>query len=258
MKLKCFCGLLADFTVDEERQPSSYDLTTAEIGRRAAYSTQQVRDLERLGVIPAAERSSNGYRRYTGRHVAALLAYRSLAAAIGPVRAREILPTLLTGSLEDAASTIDELHAAIARDRAAVLHARRGLESIQAESGDVFDVRHDAMTITELARALDVRPSTLRHWESEGLVRPERVTSLQVRRYEWRAIVDARIVAALRAGGHGIPALAGVLDHLRDHANVDEAQALLSGRLHALSVRSVALLEAAGHLHELIRSRGDS
>ena len=32
------------------------------------------------------------------------------------------------------------------------------------------------MTITELAAALGVRASTLRFWEQEGLVSPDRVT----------------------------------------------------------------------------------
>jgi len=63
------------------------------IAAQVGYSTQQVRDLERLGVIPSAQRSSNGYRRYRHRHLVALRAYRALAAAIGSVPARRLMPT---------------------------------------------------------------------------------------------------------------------------------------------------------------------
>lgn len=233
-------------------------LTTAQLGARAGYSTQQVRDLERLGVLPPAERGENGYRRYQEVHVSALLAYRSLVRAVGPIRARAIMPTLLEGSLRTAAAAIDDMHAAIASDRAATLTARRGLDLIRDEAGDVFDAQTDSMSITELGRALGVRSSTLRHWESEGLVRPDRITPQLARHYGWRAIIDARIVAILRAGGHPIPKIAAALSELPESADVAEAQALLDAHLDALGGRSLSLLEAAGHLHALLTARTET
>jgi len=167
------------------------------------------------------------------------------------------MPLLLDGTLGDAASVIDNIHAEIARERAVVVRARLDLALIASETTDSFDARRDSMTITELAHALDVPTSTLRHWESEGLVRPERVGAARVRHFGWRAIIDARIIAALRAGGHRVPTIADVLDRVRDLAGVDGADDLLSARLHALAARSLALLETAGHLHALIQARPD-
>jgi DNA-binding transcriptional MerR regulator len=66
-------------------------LRTVDVARASGYSVQQVRDLERLGVIPPAARSGNGYRSYTPIHVHALRAYRGLAEAVGPVEARRML-----------------------------------------------------------------------------------------------------------------------------------------------------------------------
>lgn len=100
------------------------------------------------------------------------------------------------------------------------------------------------MSITELGRALGVRSSTLRHWESEGLIHPDRITPHRARQYGWRAI----IVAILRAGGHPIPKIAAALSELRDFADVTEVQALLD----TLDARSLALLEASGYLHALL------
>lgn len=228
-------------------------MTTAEVGRQVGYSTQQVRDLERLGVIPAAERTLSGYREYRPEHVEALRAYRGFAVAAGPVRARKLMPLLLASSVPDAAMLVDDLHAELASERSAVMRARTGLDLIRAEAGDVFDGTRDSMTISELAGALGVRPSTLRHWEAEGLVRPERVGPTRSRRYFWRAIIDARIIAALRAGGHRIPTIAAVLDRVRDFSDPGEADTLLAGRLQRLADRSVALLEASASVHHLIR-----
>ncbi|MEU4014350.1 MerR family transcriptional regulator [Microbacterium sp. NPDC028030] len=226
------------------------EFTTATLGAVAGYSTQQVRDLERLGVLPPAERASNGYRRYGPRHESALLAYRAMATAIGPVPARRLMPELVVASVDRAAERIDVLHAEIAAERSRVTEALRGLDVALDEADDAFD-EGDAMTIGELAQALGVRPSALRHWEREGVVHPLRSVS-SVRSYGSAAITEARIVAALRAGGYTIPAVSRILVEVRAHAHTGEVQRILAERLAALTRRSVALLAAAGHLHALL------
>lgn len=226
-------------------------LNTAGLGRIVGYSTQQVRDLERLGVIPRAERGSNGYRRFDHRHVVALRAYRALAAVVGPVTARGLMPALVAGSVEEAAEAIDELHAVIARDRSQVREALRALDAVLADVSDIFEER-DIMTIGELARAIDVRASTLRHWEAERLVRPDRTTASSARRYGAAATAEARIVAALRLGGYRIPPIRETLEQLRAHVLTTDARLLLNDRLADLTRRSVLLLAGAAHLHELL------
>lgn len=232
-------------------------LTTVAVARSVGYSTQQVRDLERLGVLPAAERGANGYRRYQERHVIALRAYRALAAAIGPVPARQLMPTLIHGTLEAAAEEIDDLHAQLARSRHEIREARRGLDAVLADTTHVFD-DSDSMTISELAEALGVRSSALRHWEHEGLVNPDRISRSQTRRYSARAITEARIVAALRAGGYRIPRISSVLAQLREQGLTTEARSLLDERLSDLAHRSLALLEGSGRLHTLLREQRQS
>ena len=58
------------------------------------------------------------------------------------------------------------------------------------------------MSITELSAALGVRSSTLRFWEHQGQITPDREQALAARRYTPDAVRDARIVAALGAGGY--------------------------------------------------------
>ena len=232
------------------------DLSTADVGRLAGYSTQQVRDLERLGVLPPAPRAANGYRRYDARHVIAARAYRALAAAIGPVVARTALPALAAGSVDDAAARIDELHADLALERRRVHEALRGLDAVLAEAGEEFD-DGDAMTIGELAQALGVRASALRHWEREELVRTTRSEGSGTRIYGALAVTEARIAAALRAGGYGIPAIRSILQEVRAHGDPGDAQRILQQRLADLTRRSLALLAASGLLHDLLASMPD-
>ena len=235
------------------QNPQEQVMTTAALGRLVGYSTQQVRDLERLGVLPAAERGANGYRRYRMPHALALRAYRALATALGPVPARRLMPALIGGSVEQAAERIDTLHADLALERSRVRAALRGLEDAVAEADDPF-VEDDAMAIGELAQALGVRSSALRHWEREGLVRPLRRAG-SVRSYDSAAITEARIAAALRSGGYGIPAVSRILDEVRAHGDTEQVQRMLAERLADLTHRSVALLAAAGHLHALLTER---
>jgi DNA-binding transcriptional MerR regulator len=234
--------------------PQEQTFTTAEVGRIAGYSTQQIRDLERLGAIPVAERAANGYRRYRPTHVAAAHAYRSLAAAIGPVPARRLMPRLLTGSLDDAAERIDGLHAALDAERARVRSARRGLDAVLAEPVTAFDER-DVMTVGELAQALGVRSSALRHWEDADLIRPARHQHTGARQYGDRSIAEARIVASLREGAYPIPRIRQVLGQVREHGLTAHAGELLDERLIALTMRSLSLLAAASDLHALLLAR---
>jgi DNA-binding transcriptional MerR regulator len=225
-------------------------MRTTDVARESGYSAQQVRDLERLGVIPPAVRSENGYRSYTPLHVCALRAYRGLAGAVGAVEARRLLAELRTATVTEAASAVDEVHARLARERAEVLRAQRALQGIGAEEEDGRD--DDFMTITQLSDALGVRSSTLRFWEEEGLVRPERVTTLRARRYGPAAIRAARVVVALRAGGYGIPAVREVMSALDGLDGLEDARRILRGRLDRIAARSVALLRAGADLAAVV------
>ncbi|MEU4386685.1 MerR family transcriptional regulator [Promicromonospora sp. NPDC023805] len=264
-------------------------LRTADVARESGYSVQQVRDLERLGVIPPASRAGNGYRAYTATHVRALRAYRGLASAAGPVDARRLLTTTFAAArgdaagpgtrLADAAAAIGAVHVRLARERDEALRAREALRAIRAEAAAAVASDADAtaaapgragdtMTITELAAALGVRTSTLRFWEQEGLAVPDRVTTLRARQYGTGAIQEARIVAALRSSGYGIPAVRDVVATLCQvdgaaEGQVDgaaegqadgaaegavRAEQILDRRLDQIAARTVALLRAGADL----------
>ncbi|MEV8314956.1 MerR family transcriptional regulator [Streptomyces sp. NPDC059900] len=234
-------------------------LRTVDVAKESGYSVQQVRDLERLGVLPPAARSGNGYRSYTSAHVQALGAYRGLAGAVGPVAARQMLAELRTQSLAAAASAISAVHVGLARERDEALRAQQALRAIREETDTSgFEPESDAMTITQLAAALDVRPSTLRFWEQEGLVAPERVTSLRARRYGLPAIRAARIVAALRSTGYGIPAVRDIMASLDRLDGLEETQLVLQQRLDQIALRTVALLRAGTDLATVIMSVRES
>ncbi|MEV5649941.1 MerR family transcriptional regulator [Nocardia sp. NPDC052254] len=232
-------------------------MTTAAAAAASGYSAQQVRDLEALGVIPAAVRASNGYRRFRADHVHALRAYRDLARAVGPVDARRVMRAARLLPRADAAALICGLHIRLDGEREQAHAARRALESIRAEAAtDAQPVDGDSMTITELSQALGIRASTLRYWETVGLVAPERITTRAgtARRYCLTAIREARITAALRAGGYRIPDVRTTITAVRDLGEVSHSIDALDNRLEVIARRTLALLRAGTLLAEIIDS----
>lgn len=254
---------------DGTSAPPPRPLTTGALAAAAGYCVQQVRDLERLAVIPPAVRQPNGYRRFGPGHITALRAYRALAIALGPVQARATLRDVQRLPQDEAIAMVVDHHVALARARADALAALDALGRIvdedrhdtpaAAAADDAADADADAdgMSVSELAAALGVRTSTLRFWEQQGLLTPERTGPLQSRWYPLAAIRDARIVAALRAGGHRIPAVQAVVRSLREVGDPHHARAALQARLQALSGRSEALLRAGADIVDLITAGRD-
>ncbi|WP_322921020.1 MerR family transcriptional regulator [Nocardioides renjunii] len=232
-------------------------MTTAAVAAAAGCSAQQVRDLEALGVIAVAARSPNGYRRFSADHVRDLRAYRDLARAVGPVEARRAMREIRLQPRHRASALVCGLHTRLEAEREQALSARRALALIDDEATtDAEPVEDDSMTITELSQALGVRASTLRFWEQAGLVAPERVTTRTgtARRYTVTAIREARVTAALRAGGYRIPDVQRAITAIRDLADTSDSVAALDARLDGIARRMLVLLHAGSVLADIIDS----
>jgi DNA-binding transcriptional MerR regulator len=232
-------------------------MTTAAVAAASGYSVQQVRNLEALGVLPAAPRSRSGYRKFSSAHVRALRAYRELAHAVGPVEARRVMRRLPRQTPEEGAALLGGLHVRLNDEREHALAARRALEAIRAEAAtDAEPVATDSMTITELSQALGVKASTLRFWEKAGLVAPDRVATPAgtARRYPLTAIREARITAALRAGGYRIPDVRQAVTAVRALSDVSHSLAALDLRLQEIAEGTLALLRAGSLLADIIES----
>ncbi|MCM2415836.1 MerR family transcriptional regulator [Streptomyces sp. RKAG290] len=178
-------------------------MRTVDVARHAGCSVQQVRNLERDGVLPPVARTPAGYRIYGEVHLRSALAYGALAVGTGPVEAKRIVRAAHRRPASAVLALFDAAHARLDRERTDLRLAGEAAEAISAEP--VEDVRpSDSMSVLELAVALGVRASTLRHWDAEGLVVPDRVPPRGRRRYSPAQARDARIVHQLRGAGYRI------------------------------------------------------
>ncbi|QKW40850.1 MerR family transcriptional regulator [Actinomadura sp. NAK00032] len=228
-------------------------MRTVDVARRAGYSVQQVRNLERDGVLPPATRTATGYRVYGEVHVRSALAYRALAAGAGPVEAKRIVRAVHQGPASEALAMLDAVHARLHTERGEVRLAREAARTITSEP--LGDVRaSDSMSISELAAALGVRPSTLRHWDREDLVVPDRAPAGATRRYTPAQVRDARIVHQLRQAGYRITPLRALMPELRSARRLEDVAAALDARDAGIEARSRALLDGAAALGTLLPS----
>jgi len=228
-------------------------LRTIDVARRLGCSVQQVRNLEHDGVLPPTTRTPSGYRTWTEAHVQAAATYVSLAAGVGPVEAKSILRVAGNGTQDDVLALVDAAHARLHAERRDVQLAREAAVAISAEPFD--DLRRtDAMTISELATALGVPTSTLRYWDRQGLVTPERAACSTARSYTPADVRDARVVHRLRLAGYRIPTLRDAMPAFRQVRRASDITDALRARDANISLRSRALLQAAAGLLALMSS----
>ena len=238
------------------RSRKSAVLRTIDVARRSGYSVQQVRNLERDGVLPPVPRTDTGYRTYDASHLGSALAYRALASGTGPVGAKRIMRAVHAGPVAEALALLDAAHARLHTERRELALAEKAAASISGELID--DVRpSDAMGISELATALGVRPSTLRHWEAEGLVVPPRSSPRGPRRYLPDDVRDARIVHQLRLSGYRVATLRALMPELRRSRRWEEVATALAARVASIDTRSRALIDSAVALSTLLSPVGN-
>ncbi|WP_037314441.1 MerR family DNA-binding transcriptional regulator [Amycolatopsis orientalis] len=229
---------------------NSAGMRTAEVARRSGYSVQQVRNLERDGVLPAAARTPSGYRIHGEVHLRSALAYRALAAGVGPVEAKRIVRAAHREPAARLLALLDAAHAGLHAERADLREAREAVRVISAEP--IGDVRgSDSMSVSELATALGLRPSTLRHWDAEGLVVPDR-DPRGTRRYTPAQVRDARIVHQLRLAGYRVAPLRALMPELQRSRRLEDVATALAARDAAIAARSRALFDGTAALSGLV------
>jgi DNA-binding transcriptional MerR regulator len=229
---------------------SDGQLRPVDLARAHGLSTQAVRNYEAAGILPAAERTSHGYRTYTPRHARALRAFLALVPGHGHRTATSIMRAVNRDTTEDALRLIDESHAQLIDDR-------RTLRAVEIAVGDLEPVPRDRGTtfIGPLSARLGIRPATLRKWERAGLVRPHRDASTGYRVYRAADVRDARLAHQLRRGGYPLEQIAPLIAQVRSAGGVAPLESMLRDWRARLSARGRAMLSAAAALDAYLDSR---
>jgi DNA-binding transcriptional MerR regulator len=218
-------------------------LRPVDLARGHGLSTQAIRNYEAAGILPAAERTSHGYRTYTPLHAHALRAFLALVPGHGHRTAAAIMQAINRDATEDALRLIDESHAQLLDDRSTL----RSVEAALRDLGPVPEERGE-MFVGPLARRLGIRPATLRKWERAGLVQPRRDRQTGYRVYSAADVRDALLAHQLRRGGHLLEQVAPLIAQVRSAGGVAPLASTLRDWQARLSARSRAMLTGAAAL----------
>lgn len=223
------------------------NLRPSDLAREHGISTQAVRNYERDGFLPPAERTPSGYRVYTEAHAAALRAYLSLIPAYGYSAGGRIMNALHDGGLDDALVIIDRGHAQSLRDRDTLDAVRKAVDHLTTESDAI--PRHPAdpgtRTIGELAHQLRVTPATLRTWEDAGILTPARDPATGYRVFHAGDVRDAELAHLLRRGGYLLDRISTVVQQIRTAGSTETLAGALDDWRRKLTAQGVAMLRAA-------------
>lgn len=267
-----FQSLEVTVPVKEDLQ-SRVRLRPVDLARPHGLSTQAVRNYEEAGILPAAERTTSGYRTYTPLHARALAAFLALLPGHGHRTAAGIMRAVHRGAADEAFLLIDESHAQLLEDRRTLRAVETALRDLGPEASDPGPGALDqgpggaeagppgspALTfIGPLADRLAIRPATLRKWEAAGLVRPRRDPLTGYRVYGEADVRDARLVHQLRRGGYLLEQIAPLVDQVRAAGGLAPLETALTDWRSRLAARGRALLTGAAELDAYLLEREES
>ncbi|SHF16510.1 MerR family transcriptional regulator [Streptoalloteichus hindustanus] len=228
-------------------------LRPVDLGRMVGVSSQQIRNYADAGVLPPTSRTPTGYRQFDFRHRRALLTYRALAAGYGRETAGEIMRAVHADDLPRALALVDASHAALHEQRRALRAAGDALEAAAGRAVDTSAIPRSGLRIGEIAALLGVRTSTIRLWESAGLLMPRRERGTGYRRFGPADMRDARMITMLRQDGYPLAQIRKVIDGLRRTGSSEALRVAIAHRQSELTERATAMLEGASYLHHYLR-----
>lgn len=229
-------------------------LRAIDLAKEHGLSTQAVRNYERDGCIPPAERTAAGYRIFTVRHAAALRAYRALVRGHGHEQAREVARAVHRGDVADALALIDESHHRLHLDRQTVEAVREVTTAAASGERQAINPSFDGrpLSVGALSRRIGVSPATLRAWERAGILRPQRDPETKYRLFMEDDIRDAELTHFLRRGGYLLSRIADVVRRLRIAGDFEHLVQALDEWRERNAAQGMAMLEGAAKLHEYI------
>ncbi|SDK79990.1 DNA-binding transcriptional regulator, MerR family [Glycomyces sambucus] len=231
-------------------------LRPADLAREHGLSAQAVRNYERDGYLPVAERTASGYRVYTEVHAAALRAFLALVRAYGHAVAGEVMHAAGEGSVDEVLMVVDRGHEQLLRDRATLESVRAAVGRLTAGPAAEAAKPFTPFTVGELAYRLRVTPATLRNWEEAGILAPERDRATGYRRFAAADVRDAELAHLLRRGGYPLEHIATVVQQVRTAGGTDALAASLDDWGRRLRGRGLAMLDAAAQLSAYLRLIG--
>ena len=208
--------------------------STNQIAKIIGIHPNTVRMYEEWGLIPLAERKSNGYRIFTDFHIEQLklarIAFQVEVLQNGlRKKAVEIIKLSANREFDQALLLAEEYRSQIQREQ------RNAEESIviakQILSGHAAE-QTPFLKRKEVSDYLDIPMDTLRNWERNGLLQVERKQN-GYRVYTSNDIAQLKMIRTLRLANYSLEAILRMLNALEHNSQADMKQILNTPQVDA-------------------------
>ncbi|SFS94143.1 MerR family transcriptional regulator [Paenibacillus sp. 453mf] len=221
-----------------------------EIAKKLNISTSALRHYESWGLIPEVERAENGYRIYTSKHEAYFQCIRALNAGFGMDLVKKVMPLIINSKIHDALWLINKAQVDLHAEKETVQRTAKILDSTElTELTNIHKYNHKSnFTIGEVAKEANVSASSIRHWEKEGLINPERDKDSGFRIYSTADIRRVHIIRTIQRVVYSLDIVREVLADI-DNSNVLQAKEMILQSLQYIDnalveqVRGIAALQ---------------
>lgn len=159
-------------------------------------STSTIRNYEAKGLIPPAERSSNGYRVYTDQHAAYLSCIQAMAPAFGMEVTAQVLRCLHQDKPQDAMWLIREKEVSLYEEKERLERLIQDVRIFAYENKSPY--AEETFTINEASELTQVPKSAIRYWEQAGYVTADRDPNNRYRRYNGYHLLKIRLIQMLQ------------------------------------------------------------
>ena len=160
-------------------------------------SASTIRNYEANGLIPPAERSSNGYRIYTDRHAAYLSCIQAMAPAFGMEVTAEVLRCLHQDKPQHAMWIIRKKEVALYEEKEKLERLIQDIRIYANENKSPY--AEEPFTINEVSELTPVPKSAIRYWEQAGYVTADRDPNNRYRRYSGSHLLKIRLIQVLQS-----------------------------------------------------------
>ncbi|TLG72115.1 MerR family transcriptional regulator [Culicoidibacter larvae] len=225
-----------------------------DIARALNISTSSLRHYEDWQMIPAVERTANGYRIYNEEHIAYFTCIRLMAPGFGIKLTGEIMRLLMTSNHSQALWRINEEQAKLHNEK---IIAEKALEHIARAT--IFTQTQNRYTIGEVSKKTGIPASTIRFWEKIRLLELEREPSSRYRLFTNEHISRIFVIHALNTSIYSPTySLAGIQDllHELDFNDSERIQKITDDFISHLETINYYQTSGIAGLHDLITFLG--
>ncbi|HZG57190.1 MerR family transcriptional regulator [Paenibacillus sp.] len=221
-----------------------------DIARKLCISTSALRHYEAWGIVPAIERSSNGYRVYTDEHVAYFECIRAMGPGFGMKLTSEVLRKIQQKDVNSALWLVNEAQVSLHREKFIAEKTIQLLESKELDNLDKGKERKE-MTIGEVSAETEIPSSAIRYWEKTGLIKLTRDEN-GYRTFTNSHVRQILLIRTLRTANYPLETVLHILKEL-DQNNVEQARKIARNSLENLHMKNHDQLRGMHYLYNLCR-----